>query len=598
MSTNFQAPGSNAFLYLAYTTTSSPDDTASNWLRYSTPMCSGNVADEPILGYGNSWIAVDTLCFDISANEIADDVTLIPRLNVPGQQFTPVHDSVALSGHYAWRPSRDVSASGYSNLYLAASVVPTTGSPFVQVATIDPLNAISGPTSLPAFGDPGSYQLASPQCTSSSGCNIDLGSAEIKQVVLQQNSGGASHYLMTSFSENATSLNPPRGESIWNILQIESNTVQSISLFGNVGEESSFATLSGDMDQDIYLTSTNFNLTSGASPYGVWDYIRNGAFAGQDVLQRSSGNYTGTQSCQGTTVQRWGDYTSTLWDPGVTSTPSGEKGAFWAVHEYTLGGADQSTEWIELSDPLPYFVGSTNGEGECPGGPGTTCSITINAPVGVQNGDIILVDLLFGEPASGGPTLPDSSWTLLSASNISGSPTQIAASNSSYTITSWLAAHIFGSVPNDSGSYKFKHHDNGYGELGAFMVVYRGAGQSLSSYTGYGFEQNGFKDDLTTASITPPGDSQLVAMIFDAASCELPESTEPNGTTFSAPSGGPTLSPETALIPAPISVFAADASVPLSSQSYGPYTFTATVKGSCPNKTGSWLGWGVAIPEL
>lgn len=197
--------------------------------------------------------------------------------------------------------------------------------------------------------------------------------------------------------------------------------------------------------------------------------------------------HRGPTPTPGPILQRWGDYNSLIWDPSLTSS-SGEPGLFWSVAEFSKGGTDQSTVWTQFNDALPYFIGpASNVESECNGGPGSTCSVTVQTPSGVQNGDVVLVGIFLNEPAAHPPALPDSSWTLLSASNISGAPNQISAADSFSTLTVWLAAHIFGSVANDSGSYTFKHFLNSSVELGTFLMAYRGAGQDLSKYTAYGF---------------------------------------------------------------------------------------------------------------
>ena len=70
-------------------------------------------------------------------------------------------------------------------------------------------------------------------------------------------------------------------------------------------------------------------------------------------------------------------------------------------------------------------------------------------------------------------------------------------------------------------------------------VAYRGAGQTLSSYTGYGFTQNGDSASFYTSGVAPPADSQFVAIAFADEGCDSPEKTEPNGVTFGVPSGLP-----------------------------------------------------------
>jgi len=394
--------------------------------------------------------------------------------------------------------------------------------------------------------------------------------------------------------------------------------ISQYSVTAQAGRQSTQFAITSDQDFDINATATSF--TSTGAPFSIWfawhEFPAMFGFP-ETNFAGSAAVYTGQNTCPtptptgsisptptpspsatptpGPVLQRWGDYNSLIWDPGLTSS-SGEKGLFWSVLEFTQGGTDQSTVWTPFNDALPYFIGpASNVESECSGGAGSTCKVTVQTPSGVQNGDVVLVGILLGEPASHPPTLPDSSWTLLSASNISGAPQQISASNTSGTDTSWLAAHIFGSVPNDSGSYTFKHFLNSSVELGSFLMVYRGAGQNLSNYTAYGFERNGFHSNFTTGSITPPGEAQLVAMIYAEIGCEDP-GNEPVD-TFASPSGSPALSAETPLVPPNGSLpwLGADAGVPSTGQSFGPYTFSVTTP--CPDTANIWLGWEVAVPE-
>lgn len=193
------------------------------------------------------------------------------------------------------------------------------------------------------------------------------------------------------------------------------------------------------------------------------------------------------------------------------------------------------------------------------------------------------------------PTVP-SGWVLLSASNVSGSPQQIASTVSGWgTLTSWLAAHVYGS--NEPTTYNFTHYNNNGTELGALLVAYRGANQNLNNYTAYGFTQNALSPSFSFGAISPPGQSTLVAVTKADGGCDSPETTEFNE-TLAAPSGTPTLTAETSLTSLPSGWLAADAGVPTAGlPSYGPYSFSISPSGTCTRTTASWLAWGVAIPE-
>lgn len=284
-----------------------------------------------------------------------------------------------------------------------------------------------------------------------------------------------------------------------------------------------------------------------------------------------------------------------IWDPSLFSS-SGEPSLFWSVAEFSKGGTDQSTVWTQFNDALPYFIGSGQNETECVGG-GSTCNITVTVPSGVQVGDVMLVAILLAEPAAHPPVLPDSSWMLLPASNISGNPTMIASGGCSGTCgTAWLAAHIFTS--SDSGSYKFSHFVNAVGpEMEALLAAYRGAGQNLGSYTAYGFTQNGFKSSFSTTAVTPPAESTMAAFVSVGGGCDSPESSEAKSEKVGAPTGTPMLTPETSLTDFVSSWVEADAGVPITGQSYGPYTLTVSPEGSCQDTTANWLAWEAAIPE-
>jgi hypothetical protein len=173
---------------------------------------------------------------------------------------------------------------------------------------------------------------------------------------------------------------------------------------------------------ELYLGSTQF--TSGSFPSTIWDSYAGLSFVGQNFIEIGNAEYTGNPAQ--TPPVRWGDYNTMLYDPDAI--PPGGEGSWWSVEEISKGGSDESTNWEALADPtpLPYFVNWDPNEKDCAGG-GSTCKITAGPPYGVQAGDLILVALVLGEPANSNPHLPDSSWTLLPASNVTGNPTMIAS---------------------------------------------------------------------------------------------------------------------------------------------------------------------------
>ena len=578
-----QGPGD---LLFAVSTGASALDGAGAWMRYDIPICTSGsnlFPDQPIIGYSQGWAAVDTLCQDQMGNfgDGTDALVLIPNgsISSPPQTLSPTIIAPPL---FASRPARDMSGAGnplYPQLVLAAAQFdthnPPSAPPHVALYGIGSPSPGARPTPTLIGNSPNSWGFAgggrsiipnAPQtgCTvPSSNCMINANDqSRIEQVTIQYNPKTGNHYLMTSFTAGYQS----GAEVLWYIDELETKSwAGQFTGTGSTGWVPTYTTISSDQDFDINATATSF--TSAAAPFSIWfawhEFPQMFGFP-ETNFASSTGVYTGQNTCPtptptgsvsptptpsatptpGPVLQRWGDYNSLIWDPSLTSS-SGEQGLFWSVAELSMGGTDQSTLWTPFNDALPYFIGpASNVESECGGGAGSTCKVTVNAPSGVQNGDVILVGIGLGEPAAHPPILPDSSWTLLTASNISGTPNQISAADSVQTVTVWMAAHIFGSVQNDSGSYTFEHYLNSAVELGTFLMVYRGAGQNLSNYTAYGFVRNGDHSNFTNGSVTPPAESQLVGMTVANIGCDEP--FEPSD-TFAAPSGSPALSPESPL---------------------------------------------------
>jgi len=385
-----------------------------------------------------------------------------------------------------------------------------------------------------------------------------------------------------------------------------------------------YPTITMDKDFDVVYTFETFSPNS--DPYPNW-YSGKG-FAPPGALYTdpplldygiqdsafSSGAFMGQLSCPTSNPQpRWGDYVTTVWDPNYSSP--NENDSFWTVQEYTTGGSNQSTMWQALADPPPFFADRRSNESECPNGGGNNCSMTISAPANAQYGDMLIVVLGMAQtPVKSGalPTLP-AGWSFLSASNLSGSPQQITSQvGCGLATTSWLAGYVYGSLPGDTGQYKFTNYDKGglntclnllySSEFWGSMVAYRGASPNLGSYTAWGFTQNFDSNSFSTSSVVPAGETEFLALFYGTFGLDSPEGSEGGGVSFSAPAGNPALTPETPLTPGTaIPFLAADAPVPAGGQSYGPYSLRSSLNGNnsyCHSGTGcAWIGWGVSILE-
>lgn len=644
-------------VYLAVSNTS---DATGTWTKWSLPVCNtdatNNVADQPLLGWSSTLVAIDATCGTANASG-PDNLILIPNSMITSHAVTLPKSSAAPCDNMT--PARDETSS-FTNLYLVASIVPPEGGgPTGNLSTCAPSfpntepyiieytattngttvtvsgssgACVSGSSCAPVStsfqdGMPGNYILNGPAsqkvidppygtvcATAPEACDIDLGNARITTAQIRSSSNGSGTnlpILTAAFSTGIQASGPgiPFSQALAFLQDLSSgNWLGNVQVSDGVNGWVAYPTIALDNDGDFYYAFTTFgpNILPTSTWAGVTGFLSSSPQGeGSGTLESSGSTYTGQA---GTTLlhkdgpQRWGDYNTMVYDPSETG-PGGEA-SFWQIEETSKGGTDQSSTWFALADPtpLPFFVNSNNQEDELCEGGGNDCTITVNAPSGTQLGDLVLVALLLGEPASGpgNKLLPDSSWTLLSASNISGTPQQLSASDSNSggtTITTWVAAHIFGF--GDSGSYDFTHFVNAVGpEFGAFTVVYRGANVNLSGLQGYGFKRGGNNNSFTTGAVIPPAESQLVSMAFGDIGCEG-ENKEPNGTTFLVPTGVPALTPETTLTPAPFPWLLSDVGVPLSDQSYGGYTFKAKIVGSsCSITTGAWIGWEVAIPEL
>ena len=295
-----QGSSGTGTLYFAYSVGPNANDTQGNWERWSTPLCNGQQSDMPILGYGQDWVVIDTLCHDFHLNQVADTITLIPNSDVTDHTFNPQSgDQTSLPNTvFGWRPSRDVSNSAFGFVYLVASVVNGSISPFALLSSINTLGQIASPTSLPATGGQSTDTYILPSavqgsCTSStSSCAIDLGNAAIHQAIVQFDPVDNKHYFLTSF---AAGLGSAGSESLYYLLQVETNSVHTV-IVGSSSYELAYPSIVADQDQDFYLTNTSF---AGSSDIWTSWYFLDGwlNIKSQNYLNFSTGTYMGDLSC-------------------------------------------------------------------------------------------------------------------------------------------------------------------------------------------------------------------------------------------------------------------------------------------------------------
>ena len=145
--------------------------------------------------------------------------------------------------------------------------------------------------------------------------------------------------------------------------------------------------------------------------------------------------------------------------------------------------------------------------------------------------------------------------------------------------------------PKPSYTFTFTPHQyksckgQAYGKFDVALASYRGASQTLSNYSAFGYP---YTKDVNTISLGPPvtlsGESILLN-VFSGGGLEI-EGTE--GTKFTAPKGGPSVVAETSLSPTLPYLFA-DVPV-ISPGTFSPYSTTTATAGPA-------FGWQVIIPE-
>jgi hypothetical protein len=181
-----------------------------------------------------------------------------------------------------------------------------------------------------------------------------------------------------------------------------------------------------------------------------------------------------------------------------------------------------------VSTLLPLFLGATwmasPGKGSHGGGGSAAfrsmssvtylnrTDITINAPAGVQNGDILILYLTLGAASPPTPTLP-SGFTVIQG------PTTITDSGFSNTVR--LAWKVASSEP---GSYTISHATS---NSQAIIVAISGA----SGSTPVSSMNTGTGTTTTATGITTPSNNAVVLFIASAWQLYTGASSPPSGTT-------------------------------------------------------------------
>jgi hypothetical protein len=282
--------------------------------------------------------------------------------------------------------------------------------------------------------------------------------------------------------------------------------------------------------------------------------------------------------------QRWGDYTTMIYD--ANAIPSGGEGSWWSVEEISKGGSDESTNWEALADPtpLPYFVGynvpvSTEngvvGEDECSNGSGFNCNLAYTAPAGSQFGDLFVATIYIGEATDAAHLTLPTGWTALKDQF---GTRGLISSDSIGSDTSFVALYVYGSQPNDTGTYKLKIDPKTNGpEVIGFMVAYRGASANIpGNYVLNGNPGSGSGNIVTTNKLSPnnnnsPAGESTLLYLFDedclTSGAEDPDAYPP----FSSPSGPSHKLTSESPFTSRSGIFAADVGVGTSGGTYGPY---------------------------
>ncbi|MGH7932240.1 MAG: hypothetical protein ACREQN_03625, partial [Candidatus Binataceae bacterium] len=296
--TDTPGTGTPDYVYLAVSNTG---DAAGTWTKWSVSACTGSYADadQPLLGWSNSYVGVDILCFNSNGNLGPDNLIVVPNSSVAPTPASSLPASIT-PPCIGTTPARDEDGE-YGSLYLVASVVPGDSTisepagcgvqgantlPYVLEYTADNTgvagnngtlcqsNSSCAPLSVsPQFGNPGLYDTphALQAGCSQLNCQIDANVARITsaQIRLADFANQAYPFLTLDFVSGFQSNDNLTGsQDLWFIENGGTGSWWALSLAGN-NYWISYPTIALDSDLDIYLGSTWF--TAGIYPSTVWD---------------------------------------------------------------------------------------------------------------------------------------------------------------------------------------------------------------------------------------------------------------------------------------------------------------------------------------
>jgi hypothetical protein len=594
--------------------------------------------DQPLLGWsgpgtsGNSAVVVDAKCFGNQDQNSAgpDNLFAIPSSSISSvSQTLPAPISAPCA---AMAPARD-EAGSFPNAYLLASIVPgsavqtnapncapnssNTAAYVVEyTASASGIFGASGcaggtsgcsPVSIgPQWGSTSAKYnlgLANQLGCNATTCEISIGDARITAAQIRPTniSGSITPVLATGFATGvAAGSSGPQSQNLWFLQNVSTGSWLDQISFSGGAQWYAYPTIAIDGDGELYLGSTQF--TASSYPSTIWDSyvgIPSLTFMGQNFIEMSTGEYLGNPGQQPPQPVRWGDYNTMIYDPNANAPGSG--GSWWSVEEVTCpdasncsnGTSDESTTWVALADPspLPYFVGysvpvatpgGAIGENECGGGKGSICQMVYSVPPNAQFGDVLVADILTGQGSIDSTylTLPPG-WVAMPLANQSNH-TYLPSSGTSdggltiHYATSFLAAYVYGSQPNDSGSYTFGITlRNGLAEVTGFLASYRGASTNLGAYTAYAHAAIAGDGNPNTSSffqkvLTPPAETTLLYLFY--GECFIQNEEVGENSAFSAPSGAPKITHESPLSLGTATYLAADVGVPVGGVNYGGYS--------------------------
>jgi hypothetical protein len=601
----------NGDLYVAFSKSS---DATAGWNYYKlVNVCSSTqngqwpVPDQPVVGYNQTWAAIDLQCKGIGGIGSGSDQLVL----LPGSVLTQVPAPSSLSATvvtppvFGSRPSRDISGGAGQPLFLATSAVPSGSSlPYIELYTVDSSANLTFAANSPGNGVAGTYgNFAAAQhdsCGAGSACAVSLQDARITSATIQKGNDGNT-YLLTSF--HAGDAGNGTTQALWFVDQLTSGTWNEFYVDGP-GWWAGYPTITMDSDLGIAFTFQSFFY--GSNIYPNW-YIAKGfnssgtggpPLLGYGIVPNSyRGAYAG---CAGLSPTRWGDYMSTLWDPNLPA-PAGSNG-FWTVQEYSNGGgaqtgSNQSTQITELASPLPYYVSYSAHEQECNVGAGNTCTAKFTTPSGLKNGDIVIAFLDMGGSFQKPPAPPDKTWVELPIANEGNATSMVVGACGTHDLgTAYAYAHVYGSS-NETGTYKFNHVINYFcnnvlPEIEGFVVGYRGASGSLNNYVLYGYQSSSptFHVVVGPAPANSPSDGVLLNVFYGSGS-ESPESGE-GSTSFTLPGfGSPASAVETPLSGVISSYLLTDVGLPATGTAMNQYFSNSSV--------GQFdvFGWQVFVPS-